>query len=155
RDFPPAHDPHGDGRYAAYADPHGAAGAPHYAADRDGDAQAHASEPQQDQQYYQDDAPLEPHEDEMYDDAPRARHRGGPATPLALIGCAMLGTAGAYAYRSYTNVPGSAQPPPVITADNQTNKIMPASAGDPRVSTQDQLANAGKEQVISKQEEPV
>jgi hypothetical protein len=156
RDFPPAHDSRGDG-YAAYDDPHGAAPAPHYADDRYADAQAHDGERQQDQQYYQDDAPLEPDEDEMYDDAPRARHRGGLATALALIGCAMLGTAGAYAYRSYTSAPGATQPPPVITADNQGNKIMPASAGDPRVSkgAQDQLANAGKEQVISKQEEPV
>jgi hypothetical protein len=155
RDFPPAHDQHGDGRYAAYDDPRAAAAAPHYADDHDADAHARDGGRQQDQQYYQDDAPLEPHEDEMYDDAPRARHRGGLATALALIGCAMLGTAGAYAYRSYTSAPGSTQPPPVISADNQTNKIMPASVGNPRVTTQDQLANAGKEQVISKQEEPV
>ena len=49
----------------------------------------------QEAQYaYQDDVPLEPHEHEVYDDAPRAR-RGGFATALALIGCAVLGTAGA------------------------------------------------------------
>jgi len=62
---------------------------------------------------YQDDVPLQPHEHEMYDDAPRARRGGGFATALALIGCAVLGTAGAYAYRSYFGHPSSTQPPPV------------------------------------------
>ncbi len=108
--------------------------------------------------YFEDDAELEPHEDAMYDDAPRARRHGGLATALALIGCAMLGTAGAYAYRSYYGQPGSTQPPPIITADNSTpTKIVPATAGDPQSSKaiQDKLANAGKEQIVTKQEEPV
>jgi hypothetical protein len=108
--------------------------------------------------YFEDDAALEPHEDAMYDDAPRARRHGGLATALALIGCAMLGTAGAYAYRSYYGQPGSTQPPPTITADNSTpTKIVPATAGDPQSSKaiEDKLANAGKEQIVTKQEEPV
>ena len=53
---------------------------------------------------------------------------------------------------------GSTQPPPVITADTSTpTKIIPATAGDPQGSraVQDRLANAGKEQIVSKQEEPV
>jgi len=106
---------------------------------------------------YQDDVPLEPHEHEMYDDAPRAR-RGGFATALAIIGCAVLGTAGAYAYRSYYGNPSSTQPPPVITADNSTpTKIVPESAGDPQSSNvaQGRSANADKERIVSKQEEPV
>jgi hypothetical protein len=106
---------------------------------------------------YQDDVPLAPHEHETYDDAPRAR-RGGFATALAIIGCAVLGTAGAYAYRSYFGHPSSTQPPPVITADNSTpTKIVPASAGDPQSSNvaQDRSANADKERIVSKQEEPV
>ena len=108
--------------------------------------------------YYQDDAPLEPHEDEMYDDAPHARRHSGLVTALALIGCAVLGTAGAYAYRRYSGVPSSTQPPPVIAADNSTpTKIVPATAGDPQSSkaVQDRLATAEKEQLVSKQEEPV
>jgi hypothetical protein len=108
--------------------------------------------------YYQDDTPLEPHEDEMYDDAPHARRHSGLVTALALIGCAVLGTAGAYAYRSYSGVPSSTQPPPVIAADNSTpTKIVPATAGDPQSSksVQDRLATAEREQLVSKQEEPV
>src|SRR5262245_15997724 len=100
--------------------------------------------------YYQDDdVPLDPHEDAMYDDAPRARRGGGLVTALALIGCAVFGTAGAYAYRSYFGNPSSTQPPPVITADNSTpTKIVPASAGDPQSINvaQDRSANPDKEQ---------
>ncbi len=66
----------------------------HYG-DQTGDGQHDA---QVAEHYYEDDAPLDPHDDAMYDDAPRARRGGGLATALALIGCAMLGTAGAYAY---------------------------------------------------------
>src|SRR5262249_46370876 len=104
---------------------------------------------------YQDDVPLEPHEHEAYDDAPRAR-RGGFATALAIIGCAVLGTAGAYAYRSYYGNPSSTQPPPVITADNSTpTKIVPESAGDPQSSSAAQGRSANAERIVSKQEEPV
>src|SRR5499427_3363402 len=127
----------------------------HYDDDRTDDGQHDA---QAAEHYYEDDVPLDPRDDAMYDDAPRARRGGGLATALALIGCAMLGTAGAYAYRSYYGNPSSTQPPPVITADNSTpTKIVPASASDPQSVNvaQDRSANADKEQIVSKQEEPV
>jgi hypothetical protein len=151
-----ADDAYTDHRYAeqAYAD--------HPADARDPDAgqplhhdAAQGMDAQPSDPYYEH-APLEPQEDETYDDAPRARQRGGLATALALIGCAMLGTAGAYAYRSYVSNPTASLPPPVITADNSTpTKIVPATAGDPGKAIQDRVATAGKEQIISKQEEPV
>ena len=97
-------------------------------------------------------------EEQSYDDPPRANRHGGLATALALIGCAILGTAGAYAYRSYFGQPGVAQPPPVITADTATPaKIVPPTAGDAQSgkTIQDRVANASREQVVSKQEEPV
>src|SRR5262245_23034759 len=127
----------------------------HYDDDRTDDGQ-HDAQPVE--HYYEDNVPLDPRDDAMYDDAPRARRGGGLATALALIGCAMLGTAGAYAYRSYYGNPSSTQPPPVITADNSTpTKIVPAGAGDPQSVNvaQDRSANADKEQIVSKQEEPV
>src|SRR5215510_9783193 len=127
----------------------------HYADDPADDGQHDAEA----EYYYQDDdIPLDPHDDAMYDDAPRARRGGGLVTALALIGCAVLGTAGAYAYRSYFGNPSATQPPPVITADNSTpTKIVPASAGDPQSINvaQDRSANPDKEQIVSKQEEPV
>ena len=127
----------------------------HYANDHTDGGQYDAQEAEY---AYQDDVPLQPHEHEMYDDAPRARRGGGLVTALALIGCAVFGTAGAYAYRSYFGNPSSTQPPPVITADNSTpTKIVPAGAGDPQSINvaQDRSANPDKEQIVSKQEEPV
>jgi hypothetical protein len=126
----------------------------HYDDDRTDGGQYDAQEAEY---AYQDDVPLEPHEHEAYDDAPRAR-RGGFATALAIIGCAVLGTAGAYAYRSYYGNPSSTQPLPVITADNSTpTKIVPESAGDPQSSNvaRGRSASADKERIVSKQEEPV
>lgn len=105
-------------------------------------------------QYYEDEASLDPHDEEMYDDPPPARGRSGLTTALALVGCALLGTVAAYGYRSYTGPAGSTQPPPVITADNSTpTKIVPAP-GDAQ-SGKAAPVNAGKEQLVSKQEEPV
>jgi SPOR domain len=120
----------------------------YYAEDRPDDGQ----EPEH---YVQDEVHLDPHEDAMYDDPPRPR-RSRLATALTIIGCAVLGTAGAYAFRSYYGSPSATPPPPVITADTSTpTKIVPA--GDPQSgkAVQDRLANVEKEQIVSKQEEPV
>jgi cell division septation protein DedD len=114
------------------------------------------SEAGYDPEYYADEAPLDPQDEAMYDDAPRARRGGNLATVLTLVGCAVFGTAGAYAFRTYYTSPGATQAPPVITADTSTpTKIVPA--GDPQASktVQDRVANAEREQVVSKQEEPV
>jgi hypothetical protein len=109
----------------------------HYDDNRTDDGQ-----PERPSTHYEDDVPLDPHDHAMYDGAPRARRGGGLATALALIGCVVLGIAG----------------PPVITANNSTpTKIVPASAGDPQSVNvaQDRSANPDKEQIVSKQEEPV
>jgi hypothetical protein len=108
--------------------------------------------------YPDEEASLDPDLEQVYDDPPHANRRGGLATALALIGCAMLGTAGAYAYRSYHSQPAAVGPAPVIAADNSTpTKIVPAGAGDSQLGKviQDRVADAGREQIISKQEEPV
>jgi len=108
--------------------------------------------------YADEEASLDPSLEQIYDDPPQAHRRGGLATALALIGCAMLGTAGAYAYRSFHGPQVMSGPPPVIVADNATpTKIVPAQAGNAQAgkSIQDRIADAGREQVVSKQEEPV
>jgi hypothetical protein len=106
--------------------------------------------------YYEDDTPLSPEEDAMYDDAPQTRRYGGLATALALVGCAMLGSVGAYAYRSYYSHSDQVQTPPVITADNSSpTKIVPTTAVDPQSLVQDRRTTSKKEQLVTKQEEPV
>ena len=49
------------------------------------------------------------HDEELHDNPPRKGRRRGLVTALALIGCAALGTAGAYAYWSNYFGPGSTQ----------------------------------------------
>jgi hypothetical protein len=112
---------------------------------------------QHDSQYYeQDDGALEPHDEAMYDDPPRVRRGSALPTALALIACAVVGTAGAYAFRSYYGNGGAPQPPPVITADTANpTKIVPATDPQSGKPAQDRLASADKEQIISSQEEPV
>jgi SPOR domain len=54
-------------------------------------------------------AAMGPHDEEMDDNPPRKERRRGLVVALALIGCATVGTAGAYAYWTYSFVPGSTQ----------------------------------------------
>ncbi len=120
--------------------------------------QAHGHEEVADEAYYQDEAPLDPNDDQVYDDAPRARRRGGLATALALVGCALLGTAGAYAYRSYSVPSGTKESPPVIVADQTPTKLAAAPQADPQAgkSISERFANAASpDNLVSRQEEPV
>ena len=41
-----------------------------------------------------------PHDDEFYDDEPRGGRRKGLLTVVAVLGLAVIGTAGAFGYRS-------------------------------------------------------
>ncbi len=107
--------------------------------------------------YFDDADSLEPHNEQIYDDPPRANRRSGLTTALALVGCAMLGTAAAYGYRSYNNHAPSSAPPPVIAADSSPSKIIPSSGLDSQSGKviQERVANAGKEQLVTTQEEPL
>jgi sporulation related protein len=60
------------------------------------------------------------HDEELYDNPPPKRRRRGLVTALALIGCATLGTAGAYAY--WTNYFG-----PRSTQTSQARAVQPAA----------------------------
>jgi hypothetical protein len=130
------------------------------------DDRLHAPEPQpQDDEppYYQaageaDEAPLDPYQEQVYDDSPRARSRGGLTTAIALVACALVGTAGAYAYRSYSTPTGAKDAPRVITADSSPTKVAVAPPADPQSSKQisERFANAANpDNLISRQEEPV
>jgi SPOR domain len=97
---------------------------------------------------------LAAHADETYDDPPRRRKTGSSlVTAVVLIGCAMLGTAGAYGYRTYATASGSKQAP-VITADNSPSKVVPAEQKSAR--SQDRVAlQSGDERLVSREEQPV
>jgi hypothetical protein len=85
------------------------------------------------------------------------RRRGGLVLVMAVLGLAVVGTAGAYAYR--TTFGGSLLPalPPVIKANTSPNKVMPNS-GDIQAANSGQggAVNASAaENVVSREEEPI
>jgi hypothetical protein len=98
----------------------------------------------------------EPADDRFYDDPPRSRTSNGLLTVAVLVGCGILGTAGAYGYRTfYSGVhPMDA---PIISAETSPSKMVPASAGaDSSKSIQERLGErTANERVVGRQEEPV
>jgi hypothetical protein len=96
-----------------------------------------------------------PYGDEGYDDPPRRNRGNGLVTAAVLIGCAMLGTAGAYAYRTYATSSGSTQAP-VIIADNSPSKIVPAN-DKKSARSQDRVGGqqGADERLVSREEQPV
>ncbi|MET0970341.1 MAG: SPOR domain-containing protein [Tardiphaga sp.] len=114
-------------------------GAPDYPQD---DAYAH-------EQYGYQDAYAEPEE------APK--RRGGMATVAIVLALAVVGTGGAFAYRSFFGSHRSGEPP-VIKADPGPNKIVPPSAtasSDPGKAIQDRLGGNAPERMVSREEQPV
>ncbi len=115
---PPVHDAHG---YRAHD-------TAHYPADDsyENDGRYGVTRPTGD--YESDDydgGHLPPHGD---DGVLPARKRGGMLTIAAVLGLAVIGTAGAFGYRAYTSS-GSSGPsnPPVIKADTTPAKTVPAT----------------------------
>ena len=94
--------------------------------------------------------------EDPYEDPPVARRRGGLIAVAAIVGLAVIGTAGAFAYRAVFGGPGQA---PVIRADNSPNKVVPASqASDMSSGKQiyDRFADRGQnERIVSREEQPV
>jgi hypothetical protein len=82
------------------------------------------------------------------------KRRGGLTTVMAILALAVLGTGGAFAYRTYV---GSARTgePPVIKADTSPTKIVPAAA-DSNAKVPDRLATGdGTEKIVPREEAPV
>jgi hypothetical protein len=100
-----------------------------------------------------------PHDDEFYDDEPRGGRRKGLLTVVAVLGLAVVGTAGAFGYRSIFGNTGSSGPPPVIRASGEPSKVGPPPAtADSSASkfSYDRFGDAGKdEQVVRREEKPV
>jgi hypothetical protein len=99
------------------------------------------------------------HEQGVYDDYEAdqdqgSRRRGGLFTVAAVLTLAVVGTAGALMYRSYTAGPQGE--PPVIKADASPSKVVPpAPSKDPsgKVIT-DRIGQSG-ERIVPREEQPV
>ena len=96
------------------------------------------------------DYALEDYEEE----APAGRRRSGFVVIAAVLGLAVLGTAGAFTYRAMFGSSMLPSLPPIIKADDGPNKIMPTK---PKSNASDQAdANAPSgEKLVSREEQPV
>jgi hypothetical protein len=93
--------------------------------------------------------------DDAYDDPPQQRRGGALVTAVILIGCAMLGTAGAYGYRTYYADTGTKRAP-VIVADRSPSKIVPPATQSKSGKAQEQTGPTGStEQLVSREEQPM
>ncbi len=94
--------------------------------------------------------------DDGYADEPPAKsRRGGMMTVAAVLALAVLGTVGAYAYRSFVGSPRSGEPP-IIKADAGPTKIVPANSpsGESK-QIYDRVGEKAGERMVSREEQPV
>jgi hypothetical protein len=117
-------DPHAQSAHAGYADP---AYDPAYPYDE----QAYAEEP-----------------------PPPERRRGGMMMVAAVLGLAVVGTAGAFAYRAISG-PGGSEPP-VIQASGAPKKVAPSPQAREQANRSfDRSGGTQPERMVSREEQPV
>jgi hypothetical protein len=89
--------------------------------------------------------------EEPVEEKPR---RGGMMTVAAVLALAVVGTGGAFAYRTYMSAPRSGEPP-IIKADTGPTKIVPAPSGDSVAKVPDRMTTGGAEKIVPREEAPV
>ncbi|MBR0758164.1 SPOR domain-containing protein [Bradyrhizobium jicamae] len=95
------------------------------------------------------------YQNDYAEDEPAPRKRAsGLMTVAAVTALAVLGTGGAYAYRTYVGSPRSGEPP-IIKADNTPTKVIPAPADAPAKTPDRMAAGDGTEKLVSREETPV
>ena len=109
--------------------------------------------------YYAEDGHMPPQHGE--ESAPN-RRRGMMLTIAAVLGLAVIGTAGAFGYRAFTSGASAPANPPVIKADTTPAKIVPPPASADAQGNaqgkpfQDRIGAPGApERVVSREEQPV
>jgi hypothetical protein len=144
-----AYDPHVyDDRHVA-EDPHGHQGAVQVAGHHDRDTGG---------EYYDEGHEEEGHYEgeEDYADPVPQRRRGIIVMAAAVVGLALVGTAGAFGYWAWSTGPRGE--PPLIKADTTPNKVVPATQGDGagNKSVYDRFSDRGAttERMVSREEAP-
>lgn len=152
-----------DARYASGGDARQFAD--HAQAYRQAPAQAPADAQQyQDEPYYRDEAPATPvpgsyRSEDYAEEHPAPRRRGGLVVVMAVLGLAVVGTAGAFGYRAMFGPSTLAAPPPVIKADATPSKVVPAVQSNEQQSNKASYDRVGDraqgEKVVVREEQPV
>ncbi len=136
--------------FAADADPHSQADPARYDDALYGQPDPgtyHAQQQDADPYAYQDGYGEEAEESEK----PR---RGGMITVVAVLALAVVGTGGAFAYRTYMGSPRSGEPP-IIRADAGPTKVVPAPSGEGVAKVPDRMTPGGAEKIVPREEAPV
>jgi hypothetical protein len=159
----PQHDPHAEAGYATESGPHTEAG--EYAEDAGG----YDHQPPDDRYrvalptgqyepdgYYAEDGHMPPHAGQGLTHRPR----GALMTVAAVVGLAVIGTAGAFGYRAFTSGVSAPANPPVIKADPTPAKTVPAPAATTASAEskpiQDRVgAPPAPERMVPREEQPV
>lgn len=106
--------------------------------------------------YYAEDGHMPPHGGE---EGVTHRKRGAFLTVAAVVGLAVIGTAGAFGYRTFVSGGSAPANPPVIKADPTPPKTVPAPATTASVDSkpiQDRIgAMAAPERIVPREEQPV
>ena len=93
-----------------------------------------------------------------YSEEPNTVRRNGFVFVAAIFALAVLGTAGAFAYRAMFGGPVLPALPPIIKAESGPNKIVPSGVGSQDASARDADDNnntASRERLVSREERPV
>jgi len=148
--------PHGVQSYGRQADSGTPASDDVYQADHEARSYPSSETDYQHDAYEHNEAHLT--EEDYYDDMPSSRRRLGVMAVAGIFALVVIGTAGAFGYRALFGSSGSPQPPPVITADTASSKIVPATTGKdaPSKLITDRVNERGQgERLVSREEQPV
>jgi hypothetical protein len=121
-----------------------------------GQADPGAEEPEYDQAYAEDD-PYGYHDgygDEGAEEEPVRKRGGGLMTVAIILALAVVGTGGAFAYRTYVGSPRSGEPP-IIRADAGPTKIVPSPANGTSKLPDRMVAGDGTEKIVPREEAPM
>jgi SPOR domain len=103
---------------------------------------------------YPDD-PYAYQQNDYQEEAEPRKRSTGMMTIAAVLALAVVGTGGAFAYRTYVGSPRSGEPP-IIKADNSPTKVVPAQSDAGTSKTPDRLLPGdGSEKLVSREETPV
>ena len=90
-------------------------------------------------------------DEDVDEERPRKR---GMMTVAAILALAVVGTGGAFAYKTYLGSPRSGEPP-IIKADNSPTKVVPAPTDGSTKLPDRVAAGDGTEKIVPREEAPV